>query len=369
MKSTIALSSFFSFLKSLLFLAIVVIVVLLAACMGEHSQPGQQLATATTPIYWGAITDESIDTFEAHAGKKVSIVQFGKGWWFQNNYVPFSASDFESIRQRGSIPMVDWRSWDYTVVPEYEQPRFSLSTIINGTHDAFIRSWAIGAKQWGHPFFLRFDAEQNGDWYPWSEIRNGNTSGQFVQAWKHVHDIFTQAGATNATWVWCPNIIYHGAIPLAALYPGDRDVDWVAMDGYNYGTSPSRDVGWKSFYDLFKPTYDELQTLAPGKPVMIAETASTEDGGSKAAWITDALTVQLPTNFRNIKAFLWYNANDANTGLVIETSASAQAAFAAGIASAYYASNTFGTLRSSPIGPFGGMAFTKLGDQPLAREP
>lgn len=64
-------------------------------------------------------------------------------------------------------------------------------------------------------------------------------------------------------------------------------------DGYNYGTSPSHDVGWESFYDLFKPTYDELQTLAPEKPVMIAETASTEDGGSKAAWITDALTVQL----------------------------------------------------------------------------
>jgi hypothetical protein len=224
-----------------------------------------------------------------------------------------------------------------------------LRTIINGTHDAFIRSWAIAAKQWGHPFFLRFDAEQNGDWYPWSEIRNGNTAGQFVQAWKHVHDIFTQAGATNVTWVWCPNIMYAGATPLAELYPGDRYVDWVAMDGYNYGTTPSNDVGWKSFYDLFKPTYDELQTLAPEKPVMIAETASTEDGGSKTAWITDALTVQLPTNFPNIKAFLWYNANDADTGLVIETSASAQAAFAAGIASAYYASNIFGTLTTSPI--------------------
>jgi hypothetical protein len=351
MKRTIALTSLFSFLKNLLSLVIVAIVVFLAADIGEPSQPGQRLATIPTPIYWGAMTDESIATFEAHTGKKVSIVQFGKGWWFHNNYVPFSAPDFESIRQRGSIPMVDWRSWDFTVFPAYEQPRFSLRTIVNGAHDAFVRRWAIAAKQWGHPFFLRFDAEQNGDWYPWSEVRNGNTAGQFVQAWKHVHDIFTQVGATNVTWVWCPNITYPGAIPLAESYPGDRFVDWVAMDGYNYGTSPSHDAGWKRFYDLFRPTYDELQTLAPEKPVMIAETASTEGGGSKAAWITDALTLQLPTNFPNIKAFMWYNANDAELGLIIETSASAQAAFAAGIASAYYASNTFSTLTTSPIGP------------------
>ncbi|HCI82127.1 MAG TPA: beta-mannanase [Ktedonobacter sp.] len=350
MKRTASSSSQHSILlKSLPFLGIAVIVIPLVVFISEHALHKQQQALATTPIYWGAITDESINTFEAHVGKNVSIIQFGKGWWFQNRYVPFNASDFESIRQSGSIPMIDWRSWDYTVVPEYQQPRFSLSSIIDGTHDTFIRSWAIAARQWGHPFFLRFDAEQNGNWYPWSELRNGNTAGQFVQAWRHVHDIFTQVGATNVTWVWCPNVDYPGAIPLAELYPGDRYVDWVAMDGYNYGTDPSRPTGWKSFYDLFAPTYNELQTLAPKKPLMIAETASTEDGGSKAAWITDALKVQLPTNFPKIKAFLWYNANDDNIGLVVETSASAQAAFASGIASAYYVSNSFGTITMSPI--------------------
>lgn len=340
-----------SLLKSLLSLSLAVIIISLIVFVREPSVHKQQRATATPSIYWGAITDESINTFEAHVGKKASIIQFGKGWWFQNNYVPFNASDFESIRQHGSIPMVDWRSWDYTVVPAYDQPRFSLRTIINGTYDAFIRSWAMAAKQWGHPFFLRFDAEQNGDWYPWSEVRNGNTAGQFVQAWRHVHDIFTQVGVKNVTWVWCPNTDYPGAIPLAQLYPGNTYVDWVAMDGYNYGIVPSRSMRWKSFYDLFFPTYNELQTLAQGKPIMIAETSSSEDGGSKAAWITDALKVQLPTNFPKIKAFLWYNANDENIGLEIETSTSAQAAFAAGISSVYYASNTFSKLTTSPIIP------------------
>ena len=47
------------------------------------------------------------------------------------------------------------------------------------------------AQEWGHPFFLRFDWEMNGFWFPWSEGVNGNKPGEFVAAWRHVHDIFT----------------------------------------------------------------------------------------------------------------------------------------------------------------------------------
>ena len=134
--------------------------------------------------------------------------------------------------------MVDWRSWDYTVTPIYNQPRFSLSAIINGAHDAYIKSWATAAKKWGHPFFLRFDPEMNGDWYPYSEVRNGNSKGEYIQAWRHVHDIFTQLGVTNVTWVWSPNIDEPGLTPIPELYPGDGYVNWIAMDGYNFETMP-----------------------------------------------------------------------------------------------------------------------------------
>ena len=46
--------------------------------------------------------------------------------------------------------------------------------------------------------------------------------------------------------------------------------------------------------DMLGPTYDAIQAIAPSKPVLIGETASTEKGGSKANWITDALTVADP---------------------------------------------------------------------------
>ena len=76
--------------------------------------------------------------------------------------------------------------------------------MIAGRYDEYIREFAEEARAWGHPFFLRFNWEMNGDWFPWSEGVNGNPSGEYVAAWRHVHDIFAAVGATNVTWVWCP---------------------------------------------------------------------------------------------------------------------------------------------------------------------
>ena len=65
--------------------------------------------------------------------------------------------------------------------------------------------------------------------------------------------------------------------------PGDEYVDWVGIDGYNFGTAKSG-MSWRSFNETFKGTYDIVTGLT-SRPVMIGETGSTESGGDKAAWI------------------------------------------------------------------------------------
>jgi hypothetical protein len=76
----------------------------------------------------------------------------------------------------------------------------------------------------------------------------------------------------------------------------------------------------------------------------------TEYGGSKAAWITDMLTTQLPVNYRKMKAFMYF---DCNYGPLwpIESSTSTEQAFANGIGSSYYDTNRFGSASTSPIPP------------------
>ena len=320
--------------------------------------------SATRTLYWGAwignqLTGNeapwdvsAVSAFERETGKGVSLVNFSSP--FANCYstpcrtYPFDAAAMNLIRGHGAIPFFSWGSDSVPV--SVNEPNFSLASIVAGTWDAYITKWAQDAKAWGHPFFLRFDWEMNANWFPWSVGVNGNTSADYVAAWRHVHDIFAKVGATNVTWVWCPNIDpNHQYAPLASVYPGNGYVDWTGLDGYNW-SSP-----WLSFDQLFHATYTQLATsVAPSKPIVIAETASSERGGTKAAWISDVLTRQLPERYPQIAAFMWFDKFDSSMDWPIETSTSAVSAFAAGISSNMYAGNDFASLAGAgPIQPLG----------------
>jgi hypothetical protein len=274
-------------------------------------------------------------TFESDAAKKVSIVHWGTP-------APWTA-DFnaqltvhQKILARGDLELIDMNSGS---VP--------LRDITSGKYDTAIKTWAVEAKTFGHPFFLRWDWEMNGSWFSWGTTSsNQNTANDYVNSWRHIHDLFTQAGATNVTWVWCPNVDSGSTMTsYAQLYPGDSYVDWTCLDGYNKGGSQ-----WISFSSIFGTSYNRLLQVAPTKPIMIGETSSEENGGSKASWITNALS-SLPSSFPQIKALVWFNWRITENGYSwpwqIESSSSAQTAFANAIASPYY--NTGGNLGSLPL--------------------
>lgn len=327
-----------------------------------------QGSTASS-IYWGALVQGAasspanlaaggvFDTFEKRAQKKMSILHWGEPWKMNNAYMAFQTGYLNAVRNRGSIPMLDWGSFSYG--NGVNQANFQLKDIYGGTFDDYITQWAQDAKAWGHPFFLRFEWEMNGNWqFPWSEQLNGNQPGDYIKMWRHVHDIFTKNGATNVTWVWCPNIAGATTRSMKSLYPGDAYVDWTCLDGYNKYTT------WLKFNQVFGAqginwlhnSYAEITGIAPGKPLMLGEVASLEagDGGTKkAAWIQDMLSTQLPANFPKIKAVVWFNWNDNNSAYTfpIESSQKSINAFAAGISSSYYAPNNFSNLNTSPIPP------------------
>ena len=340
-------------------------VVLAIAVLFAELAADLQLASAAvtgSPIYWGTwlpgapYSQAALDAFEAGTGKGQSIVHWGQAWVSGGKSQVFQTNLFETVRRRGSIPMIDWLSWD--VGKGATQPDFRLASIASGKYDSTIRQWATAAKAWGHPFFLRFDHEMNGNWqFPWAELLNGNKPGDYVKAWRHVHDMFTSLGATNVSWVWCPNVSGGSTRPMAQLYPGDAYVDWICLDGYNQSQGGG---SWLTFSQVFAGgvkdspnSYAEITSVAPAKPLMIGETASSEQGGSKADWITGALLNDIPHQFPSIQALVWFdwNGGDPQRDWPIDTSASAKAAFAHAIASPEYAANNFGYLSSSPIPP------------------
>jgi hypothetical protein len=298
----------------------------------------------------GAVTE-----FEKLTQKPLSILETFASWASCPGSSPpcqataaFPRPQFEAMRGYGAIPLYSWASEGTGEAAA--QPEFQLADIIAGKFDVYIRRWAGEATAWGHPFFLRFDWEMNGNWFPWSESINGNQPGEYVAAWRHVHAIFTEVGATNASWVWCPYVNPNGNLQSpATLYPGDAYVDWTCLDGYNRGTTASPTAPYRSFDYLFGPSYREItESAAPSKPMLLGEVADSEHGGSKAEWIEDMFAA-LPTAYPQVRGLLWFDYYDQGNDWPLETSAAATAAFAAGISDPRYLPNSFAATGSGPV--------------------
>lgn len=288
----------------------------------------------------------TVRAFDSLAGKGVSIVMWFQPWVAGNRNDFDTAACLEVMRE-GKVPMITWESWDpgnnaKLVKNPGQQPNFKLKAILNGNYDGYIRDWARKIKQLGGPVMLRPMHEMNGDWYPWSGTTNGNSPSEYVAAWKRIHDIFRQEGATNVTWVWSINSQSVPDTPenrYAAYYPGDEYVDWTAISGFNVGTSVPNSR-WNSFSSRYDRPLVYLETLP--KPICIVEFGSVELGGDKAAWLTDAYSrVALRPS---VKAIVYYQAIERTPSwsqdFRIDTSPKSLAAFRKAVSSEHYLSQT-----------------------------
>ena len=338
---------------------------LAVSCLAFSTASGAARHAKRSSVYWGATIGsqltggvapydmKAVTKFQHVAGKGLSTVGFTAPFSVCNGtdcspYL-FPDTPMENLRQYGAIPFLSWGSEG---AGGSTQPDFQLSDVINGRYDSYIANFAAKARAWGHPFFLRFDWEMNGNWFPWGERANGNKPGEYVAAYRHVHDIFTAMGATNATWVWCPNVNINNAPaiqrPLGPLYPGNGYVDWTCLDGFNWGKNLSFGPGPRSFSGVFGRTYHQVVQVARHKPMILGEVASTGIGGGKPGWVRNMLRT-IPHRYPKIHGFIWFDVNDRGTQWPIETSRHVVRAFRHGIRSHVYTSNSFAGLNASPI--------------------
>jgi hypothetical protein len=261
----------------------------------------------------------SVDQFERVAGKRATVIMWYADW----THGAVSQRQLDVVAARGAIPEITWEPWDYTLGLRRPQPGYTLASIAAGAHDSVVRYWAHELAAYARPVRLRFAQEMNGNWYPWGETVNGNRPGDFVRAWRHVHDLFAAAGARNVKWVWSPV-----ALQLhAEQYPGDAYVDIVGLTAFNGGVQLHYNH-WRSFASKVAAPLAALHRIAPRKPVEISEVGSGETGGDKAAWIRGLFATL--NRHREIATLIWYDLSKGSDWRVDSSRASARA-FAAGL--------------------------------------
>ncbi|SEO58325.1 glycoside hydrolase family 26 protein [Actinacidiphila rubida] len=239
---------------------------------------------------------QPLQTYASLVGKKPDMVETYAAWGDQ-----FESQQVQDTWDYGAMSFIAW-----------EPMKKSLADIAAGKDDAYIHQFAQSVAALNLPVAISFAHEMNGFWYPWGTKKA--TPQQFVSAWKHVHDVFAEEGATQVIWVWSPNVIGPmKSVRLKPFWPGDAYVDWIGVIGY-YGLD-----GPHTYKTLYGPTMDEVRGFTK-KPFIIAETAS-EGRTRKPADIDDLF--QGTAKRSDVVGFIWFDYNKETDWRVDSSSAAA----------------------------------------------
>jgi len=225
-------------------------------------------------------------------------------------------SGFESIWQRGQVPLVWWQPFfggrDST-------SQSVTRDIANGDHDETLQMWADTLARWANRdreydrrLYLNLAPELNGDWSPWSPAVGDDDEADYVAMWHRIHDMLVDAGlkSDQVKWVWTLDTTTRDVDPEAA-YPGDDYVDWIAVHGYNWTSWET----WKTPEELYGSTFDRIRSIAD-KPLAVTEFGCSSemaegehDPARKDEWVADVYDYFEESE---LQMALWFNV-DAET--------------------------------------------------------
>lgn len=253
---------------------------------GDSSGAAQLPATpANGQIYFGVSSSASkLPAFDAAAGIKHPAIL--GGYVGGTDDVATVLGDVTDLPT--TAPMVSWGV------------DFTGGKVVSGALDSYLYRQARAVAAFGGPVFIRLDWEMNANWYRlWAQ---GFVSPKdYVAAWRHVWQIFQDAGAQNAAFVWSPNVGRFGPAAASAWYPGDRYVNWVGIDAYPGAANQTTVLAGA----------DGLDALAAfgrqhGKPVMLAEWAPTAPQADDGA-VFDLVFSWADQHQDSVKALIYFN--------------------------------------------------------------
>jgi hypothetical protein len=292
--------------------------------------PGAPMASAGAParqILFGAYPRErageterqAVERIEGQIDRPLAVVREFALWDsdFPTGYHDWLAQSdhpmFFSVKSKRTTGVVRWR--DIADAPK------------GSTLHGQIVDWARSIRDYPEHVFFTFNHEP--------EAAASDPMGDhvdYIDAWRRIHRIFDRKGATNVTWIWImtdfafdlpPNDARGRYAPL--WYPGDRWVDGMAIDAYNWH--------WCRVEDDIKNNWESLEHIAdndssssilgfrdfaaqhPAEGAYLAEWATVENSGAqpgatqtKAQWISEAASYL--KGWDQLQGILYFNTTD-----------------------------------------------------------
>lgn len=261
-------------------------------------------AQALLGVYYGnqGWEMDEVRTMEAWQGKRHAVVNLFTDWCDRSKTMDnLFKQQLPKVWASGNVPVI---SWELYLCPRSATPADVEARAARGDYDTYVAAWADRLKGFvsgsdgslgtddDRRVYIRLAHEMNGDWYPWSAAVGGDSPAHYVGLWQRVRGIFWAKGmdARTVQWIWAVNHEDVGGVPAEAFFPGIEYVDWIGIDGYNWGTSQPWS-NWRTPQEVFGPMVARLRAIS-WRPLALTETASssTRAGGvdvaGKSAWIT-----------------------------------------------------------------------------------
>jgi mannan endo-1,4-beta-mannosidase len=302
--------------------------VLLALAVLTFSSPGA--AETLVGVFYsnGGWDMQDLHNLEAWQGKGYATVEFATGFCNSSEVMHnLFQRQLPNIWNNHNIPVITWKPTCGAAAADLDE------SIARGDYDSYLDSWANNLKVFlagadgvfgssdDRRVYIRLAHEMNGVWYPWSANSSGQTPAQYVAMWQHVHSIFDAKGidASHLQWVWCVNNRDSGNYTAEDYFPGTGYVDWLGIDGYNWGDAQygSMTFSWKTPGEIFGNMIGRLRKLG-SKPIAFMEAASdpyfTSSGISvaeKNLWIP---TLYSYARSMGVKMLIWFNEDPMTLG-------------------------------------------------------
>jgi len=296
--------------------AVVSLAILFAS--GAQAQGGQALLG----IYygnqgWGLAQVRAMETWQ---GKRHAVVNLFTDWCNRSKSIDnLFKQQLPNIWANGNVPLVTWEPF---LCSAAATPSDITARVVKGEYDVYLKAWAARMKAFvsgpdgqlgtgdDRRAYIRLAHEMNGNWYPWSAPVGSGSAENYIAMWRHVRTIFAGLDSNHVQWIWAVNHEDVGTVRAEDYYPGHVYVDWIGIDGYNWGSSQTWSA-WRTPDEVFSPMLHRLRQIS-AKPLALTETASSTamparvDVAAKSLWITDLFNyaTAFTTNARMI---VWFN--------------------------------------------------------------
>lgn len=285
-------------------------------------EPDLPLLLGVYPTGWmnqATVTSE-LAPMDQWTGKHHSLVGL---------FLPIEAPNYQAF-----VNDVLDTSWEngYTPFVNLSTSTRSAYAIASGAVDEALRSWARAFRTYARggerTAFIAPLQEMNSCQGPrrpsdcWTAY--GGDPGNYILAFRRIQDIFADEGvpADSVHWTFAPNGWSHPDYdhPFEAYYPGDAHTEVVSFSAYNFGACNGS--AWQTPLVVFNnpnsPSpegqyLDRMRTMAPGKPIIIAQTGSTDrftscsgiSEAAKNAWLETAYNYL--ADYPNVWGVIYFN--------------------------------------------------------------